>query len=191
MAKLGKINLLITDESIGNSVDATSYPVEKGEPFTDHVQQNAQTISLNGYILGSDYRTRLQYLRDSMRKGEILSYTGRTIAQNVIILSIDDNRTAETANGSAVSIKLQFVRLVKTPWKKAPKKQKPQRKPKSNSGKKKPTPKKKTSAVYHKTRSGDTYWGLSKKYGTPISTLRKYNKYPDRRIPIGVKLRVK
>lgn len=141
MAKLGNVKLQITDESISNSVDATTYPVEKGEPMTDHIQENTRPISLNGYILGSDSKTRLAQLRNSMRKGEILTYTGRTVAQNVIILSIDDNRTAEAANGSAVSIKLQFVRLVSTPWQKAPAKQKAQQKPVTNSGKNRRWPK--------------------------------------------------
>ncbi|WP_235425056.1 phage baseplate protein [Heyndrickxia ginsengihumi] len=116
MAKLGKISLLITDEGLSSSVTATSYPVEKGEPLTDHVQEEAQTLSISGFVLGSDYKSSLQYFRDSMRKGTPLTFTGRTIAKNVIITSIDDSRTSDVGNGSAVSIKLQFVRFASTSW---------------------------------------------------------------------------
>ena len=39
--------------------------------------------------------------------------------------------------------------------------------------------------------AGNTYWGWWKQYGTPIQTLRNWNKWPDRRIPIGARARVK
>lgn len=183
MAKLGKVSLTITDEGLSSSVSATSYPVEKGSPLSDHVQEETQTLSINGFVLGSNYKSDLQYLRDSMRNGAVLKFVGRTIASNVIITSIDDNRTADVGNGSEVSIKLQFVRFATTSWTKV-----------KTSGKKKTVSKKrstKTKKVYHVTRKGDCYWKLWKKYGTSISQLRKWNRYPDRRIPIGVKLRVK
>ncbi|USK61343.1 LysM peptidoglycan-binding domain-containing protein [Peribacillus asahii] len=191
MAKLGNVYLQVTSENINDSVEATSYPVEEGVPFSDHIREQPKGVSLDGYVLGRDSKQRLQQLRHSMKKGEILSYTGRSILKNVIILSIDDNRTNEASNGSAVSIKLQFIRIVNTSWEKVPAKQKTQQKKQTNSGKKQPVDKKKTTAVYHKVKKGDTYWGFSRKYGTSIPQLRKWNKYPDRAIPIGVKLRVR
>jgi len=191
MAKLGNVYLQVTSENINDSVEATSYPVEEGVPFSDHIREQPKGVSLDGYVLGKDSKQRLQQLRHSMKKGEILSYTGRSILKNVIILSIDDNRTNEASNGSAVSIKLQFIRIVNTSWEKVPAKQKTQQKKQTNAGKKQPVDKKKTTAVYHKVKKGDTYWELSRKYGTSIPQLRKWNKYPDRAIPIGVKLRVK
>jgi len=191
VAKLGNVYLQVTSENINDSVEATSYPVEEGVPFSDHIREQPKGVSLDGYVLGRDSKQRLQQLRHSMKKGEILSYTGRSILKNVIILSIDDNRTNEASNGSAVSIKLQFIRIVSTSWEKVPAKQKTQQKKQTNAGKKQPVDEKKTTAVYHKVKKGDTYWGLSRKYGTSIPQLRKWNKYPDRAIPIGVKLRVR
>lgn len=182
MAKLGKISLLITDEGLSSSVTATSYPVEKGEPLTDHVQEEAQTLSISGFVLGSDYKSSLQYFRDSMRKGTPLTFTGRTIAKNVIITSIDDSRTSDVGNGSAVSIKLQFVRFASTSWTKV-----------KNNGKKKTVSKKSSSskAVYHVVKKGDTYWGCAIQYGTTVKALEKLNPWPARKIPIGVKMRIK
>nr|WP_230113485.1 LysM domain-containing protein [Bacillus velezensis] len=40
-------------------------------------------------------------------------------------------------------------------------------------------------------KKGDTYWGCARKYGTTVSALRRLNPWPDRRIPIGVKMRIK
>jgi LysM repeat protein len=180
MAKLGKVKLLIESEGDNSSVEATSYPVEKGIPFTDHVQEKPDEFTLTGYIIGDNYKADKEYLKKEMKKGTIMTYVGRNIAKNVIILSVDGNVDSSIANGSAISIKLQTVRIANTSWVKV-----------KNSGKKKPAPKKSTKAVYHVTRRGDTYWGLSRKYGSSIAQLRAWNKYPDRRIPIGVKLRVK
>lgn len=190
MAKLGNISLSITDESINDSVDATSYPVEKGEPFTDHVSLNPKTISLSGYVLGRDSGTRLGKLRDSMRKGEILTYVGRTVVKNIIILSIDDNRTNEVANGSAVSIKLQVIRIASTSWNKVPAKQKTQQKKTSKSGKKQVVSKKATKTVYHMVKKGESYSSIAKKYGVSVSSLRKLNSWSDTKIPAGAKMKV-
>lgn len=180
MAKLGSIKLSIDSESISNSVDITSYPVEKGSPISDHVQRKPQSINLSGAIIGPDYKSKLQKLRDIMRSGTPITYVGRATAKDVLISSIEDNRDTSMLNGSYVSIQLQFIRIAKTPWKKV-----------KNSGKKQKVVKKSSTAVYHTIKKGDTYWGLSRKYGTSISQLRKWNKWPDRAIPIGKKARVK
>ncbi|CAM4012815.1 LysM peptidoglycan-binding domain-containing protein [Mesobacillus zeae] len=183
MAKLGRVKLFIEKESDSSAVDATSYPVEKGIPFTDHVQEKPDEVSISGSIIGSNYKEDKEYLKREMKKGTMFTYVGRNIAKNVIILSIDGDVDYSISNGSNISIKLQTIRIATTPWVKV-----------KNSGKKKPVskkPTKKSKAVYHRVKAGDTYWGLSRKYETSIPQLRKWNKYPDRRIPIGVKLRVK
>lgn len=191
MAKLGSINLFVEDESYSESVTATAYPVEKGVAFTDHVERNPKSISLKVFLSGSQANDTLAKLRTQMQKGTIVKYVGRATASNVIILTLDHTRNA-IKNGFELSITLREVRIAKSPWVKAKKKQKPNRKPTDNTGKKKPTTKKsRGTARYHLTRSGDTYWDLSRKYGTSIPQLRTWNRYPDRRIPIGVKLRVK
>ncbi|MEI2461516.1 LysM domain-containing protein [Bacillus subtilis] len=61
-------------------------------------------------------------------------------------------------------------------------------------GKKKKASKKKTKKsgkLYHKVKKGDTYWGCARKYGTTVNALRRLNPWPDRRIPIGVKMRIR
>ncbi|AKO92710.1 hypothetical protein BEH_11770 [Priestia filamentosa] len=181
MAKLGKINLFVEKESDSSSVDATSYPVEQGVPISDHVEEKPDEFSLSGYIIGSNYKADKEYLKQEMKKGTLMTYVGRNIAKNVIIMSIDGDQDSSIANGISISIKLRTIRIASTPWVKV-----------QNNGQKKPVnPSTKPKAVYHLVKKGDTYWGCWKKYGTSISQLRAWNKYPDRRIPIGVKLRVK
>lgn len=186
--KLGKVKLYIETEKLSNSVTATSYPVEKGEPITDHVQRQPETLSLDGWILsGSSYKAELQYIRNCMSKGTLLSYTGRTVARNVIITNIDDTRTGEVANGAAVSCQLQFIRIVKEKWTTTKSKAKTAKK---TVGKKKKTVKKKTSKKYITIKHGCTYWAIARKYRTTVSALEKMNPWPAKKLPIGKKMRV-
>ncbi|MEH7214785.1 LysM domain-containing protein [Priestia megaterium] len=181
MARLGNITVLIEKEDDSSSIEATSYPVEKGIPMTDHVEQKPDEFSLSGVLNGPTHAADYEYLKKCMRSGTILTYVGRNIAKNVIILDINGSVDANNANGKDVSIKLRQIRIASTPWVKV-----------QNNGKKKPvTTKPPATPVYHLVKKGDTYWMCWKRYGTSIPQLRAWNKYPDRRLPIGVKLRVK
>jgi LysM domain len=180
MARLGKVQLLIEKEGDSKSIDATSYPVEEGIAITDHVERKPEEFSLSGFIIGPNYKSDKEYLEKEMYKGTMFTYVGRNIAKNVIIVDISGDVDSTIANGTAISIKLREIRIASTPWVKV-----------KNGGKKKPVSSKPSGPVYHVTKKRDTYWGCWKRYGTSIAQLRKWNKYPDRRIPIGVKLRVK
>jgi LysM repeat protein len=188
MSKLGKVKLYIDDEQLNNSVTATAYPVDQGEPITDHIQQQPQTLSLTGSIVKeSGYKADLRYFRNCMRKGTLLHYTGRTVAKNVIITTINDQRTNALMNGAGVTAELQFIRIVKEKWTATKAKAKTAKK---TVGKKKKTSNKKTSVQYKTIKKGWTYYWISRKYGAPVSQLRSWNKYPDKSLPIGKKIRV-
>lgn len=193
MAKLGTMTLFVELEKYNESVDATAFPVEKGVAFTDHVARNPTTVSLEVFMQGNRASENLATLRNQMNKGTILKYVGRETANNVIILSLDHPRDANIKDGFTLSVQLREVRITKSPWVKAKKKQKATRKPIDTTGKKKANSKKNrtSTARYHVTRSGDTYWALARKYGSSIPQLRSWNKYPDRRIPQNVRIRVK
>lgn len=196
MAKLDTVNLFIESENENHSVVATEYAVERGEPFTDHVSKKASEFSITGFIISDNFETDKNKLIAMMYAGEIITYTGKMTASNVIILNISGKHGSEIMDGMALDISLRRVRLTTTPWQKAPEKEKPAQKPPTSGGKKKPVAAKPSTgnaskAVYHVTKKGDTYWGLSKKYGSSIADLRTWNKYEDAKIPIGVKLLVK
>lgn len=193
MAKLGDVTIHVEKESYRDQVEATEYAVERGEPFTDHIEAKPEELTLSAVIVGNDYSAKVEKLREYMRKGTLLRYVGRSTASDVVILDIGRDYSADIGNGVALSISVRKIRIAKSPWVKAPPKQKPAQKPPSRSGKKKPvsTKPRPSTARYHVTKKGDTYWGLSRKYGTSIPQLRAWNRYPDRQIPIGVKLRVK
>lgn len=188
MAKLGGVTLHIEREDENHRVDVTEYAVEKGVPFTDHVSKRSPEFIITGYIISKKFETDKTKLIDIMNKGKIVKYVGKMSASNVVITNISGAHSSTIKNGMTVIITLKRIRIATTSWKK----KKPIQKKPTESGKKKPVSKKPPSKKkYHVVKAGDTYWALARKYGTTVNQLRAWNKYPDRRIPQKVKLRVK
>lgn len=186
MAKLDKYKIDNMTETESNTVTTTSYPVEKGFAITDSIQLQPQTFSISGRIVRKTQKEAdavKTSIKNLQKKGKLVKYIGRINASDVLITSFSPSYDGSIANGFNMSLELQQIRIAKTPYVK--------KKTKKKVSGKKSVKKKNSGPVYHKVKKGDTYWGCWKKYGTPIATLRKWNKYPDRRIPIGVKLRVK
>lgn len=193
MAMLGSVEIFTEDEDEGHSVDATSHPVEKGEPFTDHIKKKPSEFSISGLILSDDWESDKDKLISMMNNGEIVKYVGKMTAFSVVILDVRLKHNWEVSNGASLTISLRRVRITTTPWQKSPPKAKTDQKPPTSGGAKKPIPAKPNppKEIYHVTKKNDTYWGLSGKYGSSISQLRSWNSYEDTKIPIGIKLRVK
>jgi len=190
MAKLGNYHLFVLNESPQYSVQTTSYPVEKGIALTDHVQPEPESLKIEVFLSGPHYLRILDQLKNSMYKGELMNYAGRFLMRNMVIDNISPGANAQAKNGVMVSISLKQIRVATTPYTKTSV-NRTQVKKVTSSGQKQPIPKKPSTAVYHVVKRGDTYWKLSKKYGISVNQLRKWNKYPDTKIPIGIKLRVK
>lgn len=192
MAKLDTVYLLIENENGSHSVDATRYSVEKGEPFTDHVKKNPSEYTLSGFILSEKWKASFNKLNNIMDSGKVVKYVGKTSASDVIILNIQESHSQEVKNGMSIDITIRKIRITKSAWTKAPtKKAKATQKPKTKSGKKKTSGTRKTKAVYHKVKKGESYWSIAKKYNTTVGALKKMNKWSDRSIPVGAKMRVK
>jgi LysM repeat protein len=192
MAKLGDISLFIEKESERYRVEATEYAVERGEPFTDHVAKRPDEFTISGFILEDDWENSRDRLKEYMNSGTVLKYIGKTSVSNVIILEMPIDHDA---NGTSISVILRRIRITTSSWVKANPKDIPQQKSPTNSGKKKTVSNSSKPSnnkeVYHVTKAGDTYWGLSKKYGTSITQLKAWNKWEATKIPIGQKARVK
>lgn len=187
MGTLAGYKIANIQESFTNSVEVTSYPVEKGLPITDSVKRQPKTFSITGKILGktdSEATKIYNALEKKQNSGTIVSYVGRTTAKNVIITSMQANYDSTIGNGMSVTIDLQEIRIATTPYVK-------KKTTKTKSGKKSKSNTKKTAKVYHTVKKGDTYWGCARKYGTTVSALEKLNPWPATKIPIGAKMRIK
>ncbi|USK71767.1 LysM peptidoglycan-binding domain-containing protein [Peribacillus asahii] len=190
MGKLGGYKIANIQESFNNTVNVTSYPTEKGLPITDSVQRQPKTFAISGKILGKTAK-EAETIRSALEKkqnaGTLVTYVGRINAKNVIITNMSGTYDATIANGLSATFDLQQIRIAKTPYVK-------KKTQKKNSGKKtvsKKTTSSKPKKQYHVVKAGDTYWGCARKYGTTVAALRKLNPWPDRKIPIGVKMRIR
>lgn len=207
------------NENITNTVSA--YPVQSGSNMADHTQRDSKTWSLDGKLLitppkpkykkvtkivkvkkgkkvhkvKKTYRVKVKtrsmksqanahyaQLVKWQARGTLVKYFGAMNSGTVMIKEL--NRVADDGgykNGYKITMTLQQVNIIG--WGK---------KKRKHAGVKKPHKgKRKSKKVYVTVKPGNTYWGWSMKYGTSISTLRKWNRWPDRRIPIGKKARVK
>lgn len=171
--------------------DLPSQPVEDGMDLTDHVTVGAMSLSLSG-ILTRPTPERVQVLIDRLESwkaaGTRLQYEGSKIVQNVAIKDFKYSKDAKTRNGYNFSMTLVQIRVGKPSYVKttAPAATKP-----VTSAGQKQTVNPNTKEKYHIVKRGDTYYALAKKYGSTVQQLRDWNKYPDRKLPISTKLRVK
>ncbi|EJV3834580.1 LysM peptidoglycan-binding domain-containing protein [Listeria innocua] len=186
VATIGSVKLVNTNESESSPFTITDNPVETGANVSDHVQRETKTLEISGFLLGATAERDYATLKDYAEKGTIVTFRGRVYFKNVLISNLSKSYNT-IKNGFEITISLRDLRRASTPW---------VRKKKKSSGKKQPVkpkkqPVKKTTAVYVTVKSGDCYWKWWKRYGTSIAQLRKWNKWPDRRIPNGARARVK
>jgi len=157
MAKLGKYNIGVVEESSSFGVNATEHPVEKGVSFTDHVERELDTFSISGKITGKNAVKIESYLKNLMNKGTPITYVGRSRFTNVLITSIDKKQNSKIANGFAFTINLKEIRIAKSSV---------VRKKKKSGGTKGKKSSKATSSKkrYYTVRDGDNLWNIAKKY---------------------------
>lgn len=179
VATINSVKLVNTNESESSPFTITDNPVETGSPVSDHVQRETKTLEISGFLLGATAEKDYATLKSYAEKGTIVSFRGRVYFKNVIISNLSKSYNT-IKNGFEITVSLRDLRRASTPWVK-----------KKSSGKKQPVKSKKSPGTYITVKKGDCYWKWWKRYGTSIAQLRKWNKWPDRRIPIGKRARVK
>lgn len=168
------------EEEITNKV--AQYPVQTGNNITDHTQQESWSWTFEGKLFGKDMAEvdrKYDQLVSWQHKGELVAYNGAIRRANMLITNL--HRTHEDggfANAVKFEMELTHVELAFSSFVNN-----------KNVGPKKPATNK--AGVWVTVKPGNTYWGWMMKYGTSIQQLRNWNHYPDRRIPIGVRVRVK
>lgn len=188
-----KVGLHAITESETNTQEVSQYAIEApNNAITDHVRRTSKIINLTIRLdEGTMAKTDALYkkLQTWSRQGKEVEYRGASMHLDHCVMSNIGKSAEKYVSAMDLTIELTYVYFAKTSviTHKAAKKKKGKKvvkKPKKKA-------KKKSKAVYRRTKRGDTYWGFHMQVGTSIAQLRKWNKYPDRRIPIGVKLRIK
>lgn len=189
-AKINGFLVHVNEEDTTADVNIPSHKVEKGINLSDHVEREPIVVQLSGLLVRAtkkEVESLIKNLLNIEKNGTLVTYTGRRIYTNMMLSNLNFKADSSIKNGFTFSCTLTEVRIAKPAY--VPPKRKAVTASKAKAGRKQ-TANKKTSPIYHKTKKGDTYWALAKKYGTTWQQLQKWNKYAPTKIPIGVKLRV-
>jgi LysM repeat protein len=183
--RIGSQLVMVEKETSNNDAELGEQPVEEGLPLTDHSREKPISLSINGKIIretDAQAKSVTDAINNYKKKKQKISYEGRRIYHNMMIETFQLSTDKSTANGYSFTMTLREIRIAKPSYVSTGK---------SNAGRKQTQNGKGSGAKeYHKVKKGDTYWALGIKYGTPWPQLEKWNGYPPRRIPIGVRLRV-
>lgn len=188
--KLNGLIIHVEEENANLDVDIPTHKVEKGIPLSDHVERKPREVKLSGKLIRKtpeELESLINKLEKIETNGTLVVYEGRRIYTNMMLHGLNISANSKIINGYEFSCTLTEVRIGKTSY--VPPKRKAVTAKPSNSGRKQ-TQNKKQSPIYHIVKRGDTYIGLGKKYNIKWQQIQKWNGYPPRRIPIGVKMRV-
>ena len=184
-----RIGIHAKTEDDDSASEVTQYAIEKGEPITDHSRPTSKTITLS-ILIQEDTMAKANKVWAKLNKwrfdGTQVVFKGAVVYYKHLQIEDLTRHGEKYTSTIEATMSLKFVHFAKT--------SRIKKKGKKSNGNKKPTGSTKsaqTKGTYRKTKAGDTYWGFHQSFGTSIATLRKWNKYPDRKIPIGVRVRVK
>lgn len=192
-----------TTESETSTSDMTTNSIAPGQ-YVNHYTQNQPTQrQIDGKLGGSSVskvsglKKQYNMLRRWSRNGtEVELHHGQRSSNSAVLTSTGLNFDTPRDNALPVSIALEDVKWATSEVKKSSKKKTTSKKqagsgnPKSaTKGTRKTT--KPKAGKYITIKKGDTYWGYHVSYGTSIAKLRSWNGFPDRKLPIGKKVRVK
>lgn len=178
----GRTIELFAEDEIKEEVTANvaKYPIEHDAPIADHVQYDHKDMNFTGLVTGdnlSEANDKYGQMMFWSQLGTLVKIRGAWTLDNMLITNITKARKDGRLNVFEVTLTLTEVRLPSTSWTK-----------RQNLGVKVvPQP----PGLYVTVVWGNTYWGWWRQYGTPIQTLRDWNHYPDRFIPVGVRVRVR
>ncbi len=166
-------------ESITNKV--AQYSIPSGDAIIDHTQRESIEWEMAGLIFGKDHNdinNKWLQLITWQFAGNVLFWHGAIYKGDLILENITkDYDEGGFKNAIKVSIKFKEAKTVQSSFVRV-----------QHVG---PITPPSPPGLWVTVVAGNTYWGWWKQYGTPIQTLRNWNKWPDRRIPIGARARVK
>lgn len=178
----GAIYFFATEEGLTKETNVAQNPVENGSAISDHISLSSDTGEITGYLFGDgganpDGQNFMGKLYDWQQKGTLLKWYGRRYLSSVVISNLDFTFD-ENVNSMQATFTWTRVQVTQRPTQVAVAVKKPANPPAQ-------------PGVFVTVQPGNTYWGWMMQYGTPLDTLRGWNGWPDRFIPIGVRARVK
>lgn len=183
-------------EDFSETVNVNETSVIKHTPINTVTQAGTESISVGGALIGEDGDVptlvkKFERVRKWAENTAEVQLIGQTSFTHAIISAIDKPHDTYVTNQIPLTITLQKVDWASSNIKKKKNSTKSKGKAKKVAGSGHTQKNSKSTVKTVTTKSGDTYYKFSQKYNVSVAQLRKWNKYADRSIPVGVKLRVK
>ncbi len=104
------LDVVITESTdYGNTV--SDNPVEDGVNISDHVKNEPIKIAISGVIVEDKDGKKLNALSHFRNKGKILTYTGRSCFNNLVIESLSTEKSKDNRYGFSFSINFKQIRI--------------------------------------------------------------------------------
>lgn len=176
MALINGFYVFVEDESLDYDMEVTSHPVEDGIEITDHIRRKAVSISLSGKIVNysdtvayNDDRIKevkavqvLDAIRQLQRSGELITYVGRNVQNNLQIHSFSTSHPNTVWGGCEFDMTLKELRVAKPAYTEVKEEVKS-----VASGGTQQVEKGENEEVFHTVKKGDCIWNLvTKDYKT-------------------------
>lgn len=119
MALLNNLYIFVEDESVSNSIESSTHPVEKGMELTDNIRKSPTTISLKGKIVDcGDTKAKdiLSKILKLQANGSLIKYSGRNIVSNMQIQSFNTSHPNTVWGGCEFDMELKEVRIAKSAY---------------------------------------------------------------------------
>lgn len=167
MAYINGTYIFVEDESADYTIDVSSHPVEQGMDITDTIRKRPVTMSITGKAVDYNPTTNpdntlnikadrvLEKLKAMQLKGTLVTYEGRNLMGNALIVSISTSHPYTNAGGADISITLQECRLAQNSYIPPT----PSVAEGENNGTQQ-VEKGENKEVYHITKPGDIIWNL-------------------------------
>lgn len=144
----------IQTESLSMTSKVTSNPIESGSDINDHVANNALKFNVSGTIIGGD--TAVAALKRMRQERDIITYVGRSRAENLVITSLSFDYNAKNKNGCTFKAQFQEVQITSAEKVEVPM-MTTQDTGKSSSSQTKKTTNSGTQTIVHQTISTSSY----------------------------------
>lgn len=116
MIVLGNLILLVVkEETINESNQITTKPVEDGADISDHIRQDPVKIDLTATVAGDDAESIFQQLEEMRNAQEVFNYYGEQRLdpyESMAIEGVSLSRNPQISNGHEIKISLKQVRVV-------------------------------------------------------------------------------
>lgn len=104
---------IVESENPVRDCQITDNPVEFGVNISDHVKPEILIFNISGAIIGSDAGAAYSKLVGFRDKGEILFYSGRILAENLVISNLSTSHDKDIRNGFKFTITFKQLRIIK------------------------------------------------------------------------------